>query len=188
MQLNAMQKIALSAGAALALLLLIAFLGRKQLLAAHHEAHLNDLHPDVQDRFRELIAAVENSGYNVVITSGYRSFEKQAALYKENPANAQPGRSPHNYGLALDINLQQSVSWWRKASTKAEWEQTGVPAMAKRLGFRWGGDFATFHDPIHFDVLPSATAVAYMDKLYRQAQAQFGSDLSTMQGNKITLI
>ena len=182
------QKIALSAGAGLALLLFLAFLGRKQLLAAHHEAHINELHPAVQDRFRELIAAVESSGYNEVITSGYRTFEKQAALYKENPANAQPGRSAHNYGLALDINLQQGVNLWRKASAKAAWEQTGVPAIAKRLGFRWGGDFTSSYDPVHVDVLPSATAAAYMDRLYRQAQAQFGSDLSNMQGNRITLV
>jgi peptidoglycan L-alanyl-D-glutamate endopeptidase CwlK len=179
--MTATQKIAVGVSASVALLLVLAFLGRRRLLAAHHEAYLQQLHPEVQDKFRELVAAVEGSGYHVIITSGYRSFEKQAALHKENSANAQAGRSPHNYGLALDLNLQKGVGVWRKSTTKKEWENTGVPALAKSLGFRWGGNFTAYYDPVHFDTLPAATATAYMDSLYQQAQAQLNSDIANRQ-------
>lgn len=44
-----------------------------------------------------------------VLTSGYRSLRKQAELYdaykKGGPLAAAPGKSAHNYGLAVDIAI-----------------------------------------------------------------------------------
>lgn len=46
----------------------------------------------------------ESTGKNIVINSGKRSYQEQAALYASNPEKAaKPGRSLHEFGLALDI-------------------------------------------------------------------------------------
>lgn len=56
-----------------------------------------------------LLDTLRGLGYTARFTSGYRSTEKQAALYlawragrSRFPANP-PGRSAHEHGLAVDI-------------------------------------------------------------------------------------
>lgn len=150
-----------------------------------NEQFIKDLHPAVKQRFINFIAEVEGLGYTVIITSGYRSFTKQAQLKKENPRNATPGTSMHNYGMAIDLNLQKGTQWWRKATSKAEWLKTEVPQLAKtKYNFVWGGDFASYHDPIHFDTSKEYKAA----NLLALAQKQFNSTSPvTIQGNKVTI-
>jgi hypothetical protein len=109
------------------------------------------LHPDAQPRFLALLQAIEALGYRVLLTSSWRAG----------------GTDPHAYGLALDLNIihiATGVQYGMKVgrTSKAEWEATGVPALIRRLGFRWGGDFVTpwpdlqgnlhaAYDPVHVD-------------------------------------
>ncbi len=47
----------------------------------------------------------EKTGKTIQVNSGYRSYEKQAALHRQFPQKAAaPGRSLHEKGLAIDIN------------------------------------------------------------------------------------
>lgn len=71
------------------------------------------LHPEFAARLRALIAA---SGGRVRPGSGYRSIQEQADLYRrfkagtyKVPAVAPPGKSNHNFGLAMD--LQGDLAW-----------------------------------------------------------------------------
>ena len=106
-----------------------------------------------QAAFRALFEEIEaQTPYRVLVTSGYRSSEQQARLHKRNPKNAKPGRSKHNHRLAMDINLVKWGKIVRKADSKETWLATGVPQLAKKLGFRWGGDFRSYHDPVHFEL------------------------------------
>ena len=76
---------------------------------------------------------------NPRLTSGFRSMEAQKRLYSRylrgaNPYPvAPPGRSFHNYGLAIDLVTDDNVGLGRY------WES---------LGGRWGGS----KDPVHFQV------------------------------------
>ena len=36
-------------------------------------------------------------------------------------------------------------------NNRATWINTGLPDLAKNYGLRWGGEFSTGYDPIHFD-------------------------------------
>src|SRR5690606_32687709 len=63
--------------------------------------------------------------------------------------NAKPGTSFHNYGLALDFvtcdGYGKGIDWvvgpkWRRAA-----------AIAKELGFTWGGDWTSFRDNPHIE-------------------------------------
>lgn len=73
------------------------------------------------------------------LTSAYRSIDHQKRLYAEYTAGrhpypvAPPGRSMHNYGLAIDMVSSNN------AALGAYWES---------LGGRWGGA----RDPVHFGV------------------------------------
>jgi len=119
---------------------------------SHNHSFLIEM-GDSQAEFEALFKAIEKqTGYRVLVTSGYRSYEEQVRLKKQNSKNAAPGRSPHQYKRAMDINLISFSGLIRKSDTKARWNSTGVPQLAKERGFRWGGDFNTYHDPVHFEL------------------------------------
>lgn len=139
--------------------------------------YIADLHPKYKATFAAFIKDIEQLGYDVTITSGYRSFQRSAELNKENPLNADAGLSTHNYGLAVDIILYKDNKWWRKATSKADWIKTGVPELAKKHGLFWGGDFKNYHDPVHFNVMGIDT-----EKLL----AKYNKD-KTLEPNKISL-
>lgn len=146
------------------------------------EFYLSRLHPKYQNLFRRFIAEIEKLGYKVLITSGYRTFQEQAAEHKDNSKNAAAGKSVHNYGAAIDLNLisKKDGKQLKKSSSKTDWEKTGIVKIAKQLGLDWGGNFASYHDPVHFEV-PLDT-----DKLYAQAIRQFGSE-SKVVGNRVNI-
>ena len=112
---------------------------------------LASLHPQARERFVALFHAIEAAGYQVVPTSGYRAGDTLDF---------------HYFGLAQDFNLIELATgkWYRAADKfdKATWEATGVPAIIRAHGFRWGGDFITpwvykgvthpGYDPIHADL------------------------------------
>jgi len=72
-------------------------------------------------------------------TSGYRSFQEQERLYRRwldgrHPLPvAPPGRSLHNYGLAVDLVSQDN-------------------ARLGALWISWGGRWGGSGDPVHFSV------------------------------------
>ncbi len=113
---------------------------------------LSELHPAIRNTFSEFINDIENNlGYHVIITDGYRSIEDSKKLKDSNNKNAIPGFSFHNYGMAIDINLQSQDLLIKKATPKAAWLKSGVVDIAKKYNLRWGGNFSNYYDPIHFD-------------------------------------
>lgn len=128
------------------------------------------LHPVARKKFSKFINALEKRGWTVYITSGFRSYDKQTMLYRDNPKNAAPMTSFHNYGLALDFNFQKGKVFLKKATPKAIWEQSGIPSLAASYGFRWGGNFKGYYDPVHFDMSPEYS----MDSLRKIVWRDFG--------------
>ncbi|KKR29678.1 MAG: hypothetical protein UT61_C0025G0010 [Candidatus Woesebacteria bacterium GW2011_GWA1_39_8] len=166
------------------LLLIIIFKKRGKIisfvLSKEQEYYLSELHPKYEDKFRNLVTEIQKKGYRVIITSGYRSFQKQAELKKQNPKNASPGLSTHNYGIAIDLSLQIGATIITKSNSIEKWLSTGVPQMAKKMGFFWGGDFKGYHDPVHFEIDLDTS------KLLARAKQQFG-DISKIKGNEVLI-
>ena len=107
--------------------------------------NLTRIHPSLKTVARNLPKVAASQGFQVRITSGYRSRAQQAKLYNDYvtgkalyPANP-PGQSAHEYGLALDI---------LSTNTNA------LVNMLSSVGLLWAGP----GDPIHFQ-MPSKTAV-----------------------------
>lgn len=127
--------------------------------ATANKQELARLEEDAAAYFFKFIERIEKeTGFYVLITDGKRTFEEQEALHKANPKNAKPGTSRHETGRAIDINLvdKKTGKYIRKADTLATWNATKVPAIAKEMGIRWGGDFKSYHDPVHFEYLTTS--------------------------------
>jgi len=101
---------------------------------------LQGVHPEVARRFSAFSGLLRAYGYTVQVTSGFRSIEKQTALYQarqrgEHPLPvARPGCSEHNHGLAIDavVNLPNHF----------------IGPVARAFGLVWAGPA----DPVHYGV------------------------------------
>ena len=67
---------------------------------------IDGLNPSLLNQFKSMVQEYgETTGKSVIVTSGYRDAATQEALYKQDPTKAaKPGRSLHEFGLALDVN------------------------------------------------------------------------------------
>jgi D-alanyl-D-alanine carboxypeptidase len=72
------------------------------------------LDPDAAQKWQAMVAAAAGDGVALLIVSGFRSYEYQAALIRKKinagqriedilSVNAAPGHSEHHTGLAVDI-------------------------------------------------------------------------------------
>ncbi|MEK5148749.1 M15 family metallopeptidase [Psychrobacillus sp. FSL K6-4615] len=125
---------------------------------------LGAVHPTLKEYTIELIKRCYHEGILVQISSGFRSNEDQAYIYGQGRpsyiwkgkvygskgsivSNAPPGTSIHNYGLAIDYFLVSddgNKSLW---TVNEKWKR--VAAIAKSMGFEWGGDWKSFKDYPH---------------------------------------
>lgn len=128
---------------------------------ARSEPQFKGLNRAVEFAARQLVIRAYQAGVDIRIVFGLRTFAKQQELYNQgrygNPppivTNALPGHSNHNYGLAIDFVLSMSGY-----DMKADYDKDGladwmeVVAIAKTLGFEWGGDWKSFVDNPHFEM------------------------------------
>ncbi len=153
-------------------------------------AHIATLHPSVQQRFTDLIGQIQTqTGWKVNITSSYRNYasqEEQAAKNTKNVQNAPAGYSLHEYGLAIDINLIKGNTTLYKNDSKEAWIATGAVAIAKNLGFFWGGDFNDYADNVHFEIMDGQSKYSG-SLLFAKAQKMYGGNLKNTDLRKISL-
>jgi D-alanyl-D-alanine carboxypeptidase/LysM domain len=124
-----------------------------------NEQRLSQLHPVLATRGRSMADLCAHAGIAILITQGLRTWEEQDALYAKGRTapplgkkyivtNARGGQSYHNFGLAFDIVVLDSIG-------KADWD-TAHPSwkraaeFGKSVGLEWGGGWKTFKDFPHF--------------------------------------
>ena len=114
------------------------------------------LQPLVQRQAELVVRDMEKEGYKVTIFQGFRSFEEQNELYAQGRTkpgaivtNAIGGDSFHNYGVAVDIvfTVNGRPSW----ANNHPWSTLGK--IGKKHGFEWGGDWVSFPDRPHLQIL-----------------------------------
>jgi len=128
------------------------------------EEPIATLHPIVAAKQAELIEKTSKLGITILITDGLRTSEDQNALYEKGRSkggsivtNVKGGHSYHNYGLAIDFALRTKdgdVIWDLEydGNHNGESDWMEVVAVAKKLGFTWGGDWASFRDYPHLQM------------------------------------
>ena len=115
------------------------------------------MNPVVNETIHEVLRLAYEVGIFVQITAGYRSFREQNELYERGRTNkskpivtyARGGQSLHNYGLAVDFVIVIVSDDGKRALWTEGEKWTSVAAIAKSLGFVWGGDFEWFRDFAH---------------------------------------
>lgn len=104
------------------------------------------LHPGFREDVTTFLAA---SPYTWYVLSGYRSLEEQADLYARyqagGPTAAPPGRSAHNYGLAVDVVLDVDPntpglqpSWNTKLAGWVWLKAASIPHPRLKNGWSFG--------------------------------------------------
>lgn len=145
------------------------------------------LHPIVEAKKNELLAKAEQIGISVLVTDGFRSHEEQNALYSKGRTTTGPivthvrgGASYHNYGLAIDFALltPKGKAIWDleydgNDNGEADWHE--VVAIAKRLGFSWGGDWDGFKDYPHLQ-MDFGYSIGQLMRGYRPPAVPEGAD------------
>lgn len=169
----------------LVIILLVMLSASAPKLSATQEAFIEKLNPAVQNRFRKFIWAIERKGYKVEIASCHRGWAKSLYMWQTMPevrACCTPGRDYHYMGLACDFVIYTPEGKrLGNASSREEWEATGIPEIAARYNLQWGGmQGFSYWDPVHF-------AYTYdMGELVERVTAKCGG-LEGDCGNKISL-
>lgn len=115
------------------------------------------MNPVVKESALELIKRAYKEKIYVQISSGFRSFADQNALYAQGRTksgnvvtNARGGYSNHNFGLAIDYFLVSDDGSKALWTVNDKWRR--VAAIGKELGFAWGGDWSSFRDYPHLEM------------------------------------
>lgn len=111
-----------------------------------------DLHPKVAALAKKFVAECKKEGIDVLITSTYRDFESQNALYAQGRTkpgkvvtNAKAGQSYHNFRVAFDfVPIVNGKAQWNDLRTFKKCGEIG-----KKLGLEWAGDWKSFKELAH---------------------------------------
>ena len=122
--------------------------------------NINDLHPKVAWLCLNLIDKCKQEGIDIIITSTYRDFEAQKALYAQGRTtpgrkvtNAKGGQSFHNYRVAFDfVPIVNGKAQW---NDKALFNRIGI--MGEDMGLTWSGRFIKFPEMAHFQLTNGLT-------------------------------
>jgi len=117
--------------------------------------HGRSLHPALQSVANAIVRELRADGIPARITSGYRSLAKQRKLYaaykRGGPLAAAPGRSAHNFGLAVDIAIS--------GATRSDSRYRTMHRLARRMGLETLAGAQLSTDPYHLQVPDWATWV-----------------------------
>jgi len=115
------------------------------------------MNPIVKKSALEVVRRAYKEGINVQISHGMRTYAEQNALYAQGRTkpgnivtNARGGYSNHNFGLAVDYFLTSEDGSKAIWTVNSKWRR--VAAIAKGLGFEWGGDWTSFKDYPHLEM------------------------------------
>ncbi|MGZ4063933.1 MAG: hypothetical protein ACXVP0_13245 [Bacteroidia bacterium] len=138
----------------LALIGFFIYLLSKSMESSGNWKYLKSLRPGVRDNFVNFLADIRKLGYTPVVIDSHRSYWQQKFYKQQNSKNATPGHSTHEKDTGIDLVLYKGNKRIDKSSSPLTWSKTGVPELAKKkYKMRWGGDFAGYFDPVHFDYL-----------------------------------
>lgn len=112
--------------------------------------------PEVQPIARALVQKAAQSGIQIKIISGLRTYAEQNELYargRTQPGpkvtNARGGYSNHNFGIAFDVGVFEGSKYLGESV-----KYKAVGALGMDLGLEWGGNWKTIIDEPHFQLRP----------------------------------
>lgn len=122
------------------------------------EKKLQSMHPELRPKVEKVLQALAARGFQPKVFYGWRSVAVQMQLYFKGNSkvkfsfhNAQhPDGTPNAY--AADI-VDSRFGWAPEAEETGFWKALGEEA--KKQGLVWGGDWVTFRDWAHVQLVPN---------------------------------
>ena len=149
---------------------------------------ISKMHPEFQNYIKAFIIKCKDSKIIIYINSGYRSRAEQDRLIAEHAAGTRSVKpavtSYHLVGLAIDFNPIVNGKWINLSSTKQEWINSGAVAIGESVGLRWGGNFSSNYDPVHFD-LGNKVSVSRMATMVAEAKNKNVEGIQIPTGQKV---
>lgn len=113
---------------------------------------LDDLTPAMKVKCQQFIEKCKEAGVDVIITSTYRDFESQNALYAQGRTkpgakvtNAKAGESFHNFRVAFDFcPVVGGKAMWSDIKTFTKCGEIG-----ESIGLAWAGRWSSFKEYAH---------------------------------------
>ena len=123
------------------------------------ESNIQTLHPTAQLKartfLRDVTAQLATNGLVFKIISCTRTYDEQNQLYAQGRTrpgkivtDARGGYSNHNFGVAWDIGIFKNGEYIDESDL---YKNAG--AVGKQQGLEWGGDWESFQDEPHFQVV-----------------------------------
>jgi len=124
------------------------------------EKNIATLLPEVRPISRALVQKAAQSGIQIKIISGLRTWAEQDELYAQGRTkpgskitNARGGYSNHNFAIAFDVGVFEGTKYLTES---VKYKAVGVLGMD--LGLEWGGNWKTIVDEPHFQLRPEWAA------------------------------
>ena len=121
------------------------------------------LTPAAAGKWQEMVAAAEADGVTLMIVSGYRSYEYQAALIRKKinagqvitdilAVNAAPGHSEHHTGLAVDIATPGSRPLTEEFEDSAafRWLEKNAARFGFSMSYPRDNPWGIIYEPWHW--------------------------------------
>lgn len=114
--------------------------------------NLDDLKPEVKALCEKFIAQCKAAGIEILITSTYRDYAAQDAIYAQGRTkpgkkvtNAKGGYSFHNFHVAFDfVPIVHGKAQWNDTATIHKCGE-----IAESVGLEWAGRWKKFKEMLH---------------------------------------
>ncbi len=113
-----------------------------------------DLSADLLPKAIDFLTKCKTAGYDLKITEGYRSMDRQAALYAQGRTaagkivtNAKPGQSKHNFRKAFDFCFNGKTPY---PADDKKWK--AIADIGVSCGLTMGYYFKSFQDKPHAEI------------------------------------
>ena len=124
---------------------------------------MQKLTPDAAHKWQAMVAAAEADGVTLLIVSGFRSYEYQAALIRKKinagqvitdilSVNAAPGHSEHHTGLAVDIATPGSrpLTEEFEESDAFRWLEANAARFGFSMSYPRDNPWGIIYEPWHW--------------------------------------
>lgn len=114
---------------------------------------LEDLYPQTRAKVSAWLAECKRQGLDILVTSTFRSFKEQDALYAQGRTkpgkrvtNARGGQSTHNVRRGIDfVPLTNGKPDWSAKNP----DLLSAATIGNHHELAWGGNWRTFKDMLH---------------------------------------
>lgn len=114
------------------------------------------VHKDIQELVTLLLEET--------IRSGYAIRKDWSWGYANRPISGTRIPSNHSWGLGLDLNAPKNPYSYRFVTDMPSW----MPALWKRFGFRWGGDYRGKKDTMHYEFMGTPADARRLTEIARR--------------------